>query len=75
MTPQRLAAWGVLAFTLIVLAEFPTTSELAVAFGYLILVSVLLTAGPAAFANLSRMTGGSSDTTGGGHSVGGKVAI
>jgi hypothetical protein len=55
MSAQRIAAWGVVVFTLIVLAEFDVTAELAVAFAYLILLSVLLTVGPVAFDNLSKM--------------------
>lgn len=55
MTAERIAAWGVVIFTLIVLAEFNSTAELSVAFAYLILLSVLLTVGPVAFDNISKM--------------------
>lgn len=55
MTAQRIAAWGVVVFVLIVFAEFDATAELSVAFAYLILLSVLLTVGPVAFDNLSKM--------------------
>jgi hypothetical protein len=70
MTIQRFMAWGVVAFSLIVLAEVPSTSQLAVAFAYLILVSVLLTVGPSAFANIQAMFG---DSNGSVTQPGGKV--
>lgn len=57
MTIQRFMAWSVVAFSLIVLAEVPSTAQLSVAFAYLILISVLLTVGPAAFANIQAMFG------------------
>lgn len=66
MTAQRLAAWGFVIFTLIVLAEFNATAELSVAFAYLILLSVLLTVGPVAFDNLSKMFTTTGGTSGGG---------
>lgn len=67
MTAERIAAWGVVIFALIVLAEFNATAELSVAFAYLILLSVLLTVGPVAFDNISKMfTAQPSGSSGGG---------
>jgi hypothetical protein len=55
MTPRFVLGWIVLAGFLIIASDFPATSELALAFAYLILISVLLVAGPDAFNNITTM--------------------
>ncbi len=56
--PQRVAAFVVVTLSLLVAADLPQTAELAVAFAYLIMVGVLVAAGPTAFARISTLTGG-----------------
>jgi len=57
-TVQRTGAFVIVAMFLVIASDFDTTAELAVAFAYLILISSLLVVGPAAFANLSKLTKG-----------------
>lgn len=52
---QRLAAFSFVAFVLFVAADIPATSEIAVAFAYLILLSAAMTVGPAAFGRISAL--------------------
>lgn len=52
---ERIAAFVIVGLTLIVLADIEQLSSIAVAFAYLILLSVLMLAGPAAFARLSAL--------------------
>lgn len=55
---RRIFAGGIVFFTLVILADIPATSEVAVAFAYLILLSAALTVGPVAFARVSSAVGG-----------------
>lgn len=52
---NRVIAGGVVFFTLIVASDIDATSELAVAFAYLILLSAAMTVGPVAFARVSDL--------------------
>ena len=52
---QRVVGFAVVALVLFMAADFPTTSELAVAFAYLIMLSALIAAGPAAFGRISSL--------------------
>lgn len=56
-TPQVVTGWAVLFIILIAMADIPASSELAVGFGWLILLSVALAFGPDAFDNISRLLG------------------
>jgi hypothetical protein len=47
--------WLVVGGFLIVLADLPATSELAVAFAYLMLIAAFLTGGQAAFDNITQL--------------------
>lgn len=55
---QRIIAGGIVFFTLVLFADIPATSQLAVAFAYLILLSAALTVGPVAFSRVSNVVGG-----------------
>lgn len=55
---QRVIAGGIVFFVLVMLADIPATSEVAVAFAYLILLSAALTVGPVAFGRISSLVGG-----------------
>lgn len=55
---QRVIAGGIVFFALVMLADIPATSQIAVAFAYLILLSAALTVGPVAFARISTLVGG-----------------
>lgn len=68
---ERIAAGGVVFFTLIVLADVPTTSALAVAFAYIILIGALMSIGPVAFGRVSRLVNGTGGAGGTGSNVGG----
>jgi hypothetical protein len=57
-TAATIFAWGALFVGLMVLADFPTTGSLAVAFAYLIAFSIFIEFGPEAFNNVSEMTKG-----------------
>lgn len=57
MTSQGFYGWGVLLIMLVAAADFEATSEIAAAFAVLLLVSVLLIYGPAAFGWLSSVVG------------------
>lgn len=61
---QRIVAGGVVFFSLVLAADIPATSQLAVAFAYLILLSAALTVGPVAFARVSAMVGGKPASSG-----------
>lgn len=54
---QRGVAFGIVFFSLVMLADIPATSEVAVAFAYLILLSAALTVGPVAFGRISNLVG------------------
>lgn len=64
---QRIAAGVVVFLSLTILADLPATSELAVAFAYLILLSAALTVGPVAFARVSSLVGGAPASGSGSH--------
>lgn len=51
----RIIAAGIVFFVLVVASDLDETSELAVAFAYVILLSAALTAGPVAFARISDL--------------------
>lgn len=55
MTARMVLGWLIVGGMLIVLADIPATSDLAVSFAYLMLIAALLAAGPAAFDNLTRL--------------------
>lgn len=55
ITSQSLFAWGFLFAGLVILSDFPGAGELSAAFAMLILISVLLAFGPAAFDNISTL--------------------
>lgn len=55
---QRVVGFAVVGFVLFVAADFPATSQLAVAFAYLIMVAALIAAGPAAFGRISSLVNG-----------------
>lgn len=57
-TPQRLFAGGVVFFALVIAADIEQLSPLAVAFAYVILLSVIWSAGPVAFRRISNAVGG-----------------
>lgn len=54
---EMFVAWGVLFLFLIIMAEIPATGDLASAFTWLIVLTVLFAYGPAAFSNLLVMMG------------------
>lgn len=58
ITAQSIFAWGFLFAGLVILADFPGAGEVAAAFALLILISVLLGFGPAAFDNISTLFSG-----------------
>lgn len=55
--PQRIFAGAVVFFVLVIAADIEQTSTLAVAFAYVILLSVFWTAGPVAFRRISNAVG------------------
>lgn len=58
MTAQGFYGWGVLLILLVAAADFDATADVAAAFAVLLLVSVLLIYGPAAFDWLTTVVGG-----------------
>lgn len=70
MTARVVFGWLVVGGFLLILADIPATSELAVSFAYLMLVAALLAAGPAAFDNLTRLVTKASATPTGGTTIG-----
>lgn len=54
---ERIAAGIVVGLMLIIVADIEPLSPIAVAFAYLILLSVLMTAGPTAFKRISSLVG------------------
>lgn len=56
MTPKALLAWGFIGVTLAIFADIPPTSDVAVAFAYLILLAVLFHSGVKVFTGLSSNT-------------------
>lgn len=62
---ERIAAFVIVGLSLIVLADIDSMSTIAVAFAYLILLSVLMLAGPVAFGRLSALVGAPGATGGG----------
>lgn len=53
MTPQALTGWAVVMVFLVAGADIEATSKLAVSFGWLILLAVLMAYGPTAFARIA----------------------
>lgn len=56
--PQQLAGWALLTFILFAMSDLTSTAEVAVAFAWLIFISVLLLYGVDLFDRLSDMVGG-----------------
>lgn len=56
---QRVVAFGVVGFALIVASDFETTGPLAAAFAGVILLSTVMLVGPVAFNRVSTLVGGS----------------
>lgn len=54
---QRVGAFTIAAVMLVILADFPTTAGLAVAFAWLIFLSTLYLIGPVAFGRLQSFIG------------------
>jgi hypothetical protein len=71
---QRIVAGGIVFFSLVILSDVPTTSSIAVAFAYLILLSAALTVGPVAFGRVSNLVNSPSISTGVGGGSSGKHA-
>jgi hypothetical protein len=63
---ERYAAGAIVFFSLIVIADIPSLSLIAVAFAYLILLSAAMTVGPVAFGRLSTLVGAAPVAGGGG---------
>lgn len=63
---EMLIAWGSLFITFVILSEMPPTQQLAVAFVWLITLTMVFTYGIAAFENLRLMIGDSGNDRGGG---------
>lgn len=58
MNGRAILAWGILTVTLVALADFNTTQELAVAFALLIFLTTALTLGPVALDHITTLVGG-----------------
>lgn len=56
--PQQLAGWALLTFILFAMTDLESTAEVAVAFAWLIFISVMLLYGVDLFNRLSDMVGG-----------------
>jgi succinate-acetate transporter protein len=56
--PQALLGWAVLFVIFIALADLDATAELATAFAFLLLLTIVLAFGPDMFNNITRMLGG-----------------
>ena len=54
---ERVAAFVIVGTSLVILADFETTGPIAVAFGYLILLSSLVLVGPIAAERLQTVIG------------------
>ena len=66
MTQQALIGWAVLTVFLVAGADIESTSKLAQAFAWLVLLAVLMGYGPAAFTRLTRAMGqGAASSTSG----------
>lgn len=63
---EMLIAWGALTTFLVLASELPSTGDLAVAFAFLILLTMLFTYGVSAFQNLVALMGDREKQTGGG---------
>lgn len=55
MNGRALLAWGILTIALVALADYETTSSLAVAFALLVFISTSLTLGPAALNHITEL--------------------
>lgn len=66
LTVQRAAGWAGTFIFLVVLADIPSTSEVGASLAWLFALGILLAFGPDAFANVSRIFGGSSSSGGSG---------
>lgn len=58
MTPAALFGWAVIAIALSIFADIESTSEVAVAFAWLILIAVLFNYGVKLFDGISAIVGG-----------------
>ena len=56
------ASWAIIAVVLLGAAQFDTTSKLAAAFAYLILVAAILYYGPEAVKNVNNLVGNKTTT-------------
>jgi hypothetical protein len=56
--PQQIIGFGIVGFVLITGSDFDATAPIAVAFAYVILLTVLLTVGPVAFDRIANLTKG-----------------
>jgi hypothetical protein len=54
---QRVAAFAIVAVSLVILADYDTTAPIAVGFAYLFLLSTLYLVGPVAMSRLQSMIG------------------
>lgn len=54
---QRVTAFVIVGVMLVILADFPATASLAVAFAYLFFLATLFLVGPVAFARLQSAIG------------------
>lgn len=61
---QQLAAWGLLYIILLTLTDIPATGEIAQAFAWLILLTILLTYGVDAFEKFNDWVSSQSNDTG-----------
>lgn len=68
---KRIAAFAFVSFVLFTAADIPQTSEIAVAFAYLILLSAAMTVGPNALARISAFVATPAPSAIGGTSGGG----
>lgn len=57
---QAVFGWMALFVMLIVVSDVPGLGDLAAGIAWLLLLSILIIYGPAAFANINRLVGGSS---------------
>ena len=65
---QRVVAFGIVGFVLIVASDFESTGPLATAFAGVILLSTVMLVGPVAFDRVTNLVGttGTTGPTGGG---------
>jgi hypothetical protein len=59
MSVNNAIGWAVVFATLLILADIPATEQIASSFSWLLLISVLIAFGPAAFATISGVSGAS----------------